>query len=139
MTIKVGCLLAIASALVLSPAAPAFAQKTSGRDIQLETITVSGVRGFSSDVTQVGSFRGAKLVDTPMTITVLPRDLLDAQQATNLNDTLRNFAGVNNSQTSTVVTSGQSVRGIPLDNRNAYRLDGSLPVINLMDMPTDDK
>jgi iron complex outermembrane receptor protein len=139
MTTKVGSLLAIASALALSATTPTFAQEASRPDMQLETITVFGVRGFSSDVTQVGSFRGAKLVDTPMTVTVLPRDLLDAQQATNLNDTLRNVAGVTNSQTSTVVTSGQSVRGIPLDNRNAYRLNGTLPVINLMDMPMEDK
>jgi iron complex outermembrane receptor protein len=112
----------------------------AGQDgTKLETITVSGVRGFSSDVTQVGSFRGAKIVDTPMTVSVLPRDLLDSQQALNLNDSLRNVAGVNNSQTSTVVTSGQSVRGIALDNRNGYRLDGGLPIINLLDMPTEDK
>jgi iron complex outermembrane recepter protein len=108
-------------------------------NLQLETVTVTGVKGFGTDVTQVGSFRGAKLVDTPMTVQVLPHDLLVSQQALNLNDALRNIAGVDNSQTSTVVTSGQSVRGIPLDNRNAYRMDGSLPVINLMDMPTEDK
>jgi len=108
-------------------------------NLQLETVTVTGVKGFGTDVTLVGSFRGAKLVDTPMTVQVLPHDLLVSQQALNLNDALRNIAGVDNSQTSTVVTSGQSVRGIPLDNRNAYRMDGSLPVINLMDMPTEDK
>jgi iron complex outermembrane receptor protein len=115
-------------------AAPALAQ-----ELQLETVTVTGTKGFGTDVTQVGSFRGAKLVDTPMTVNVLPRDLLDAQLATGMNDTLRNIAGVTNSQTTTVVVSGQSVRGIPLDNRNAYRLDGSLPIINLIDLPTEDK
>jgi iron complex outermembrane receptor protein len=107
--------------------------------MQLETVTVTGVEGFGTDVTEIGGFRGAKLIDTPMTIQVLPRDLLESQQAENLNDALRNIAGVDNSQTSTVVTSGQSVRGIPLDNRNGYRMDGSLPVINLMDMPMEDK
>ena len=130
---------ALASTLSLALlVGPALAQDTAD-NMQLETVTVTGVKGFGTDVTQVGSFRGAKLIDTPMTIQVLPHDLLQAQQAQNLNDALRNIAGVNNSQTSTVVTSGQSVRGIPLDNRNAYRMDGSLPVINLMDMPTEDK
>jgi len=132
---------ALASASTLSLAlfvGPALAQETAD-NMQLETVTVTGVKGFGTDVTQVGSFRGAKLIDTPMTIQVLPHDLLESQQAQNLNDALRNIAGVNNSQTSTVVTSGQSVRGIALDNRNAYRMDGSLPVINLMDMPTEDK
>src|SRR3984957_16678590 len=142
---KVRWVLASASTLSLAMfTGPALAQDTQTAqnttdNLQLETVTVTGVKGFGTDVTQVGSFRGAKLVDTPMTIQVLPHDLLESQQAQNLNDALRNIAGVNNSQTSTVVTSGQSVRGIALDNRNAYRMDGSLPVINLMDMPTEDK
>src|SRR5476649_1549176 len=118
---------ALASASTLSLAlfvGPALAQETAD-NMQLETVTVTGVKGFGTDVTQVGSFRGAKLIDTPMTIQVLPHDLLESQQAQNLNDALRNIAGVNNSQTSTVVTSGQSVRGIALDNRNAYRGQGA--------------
>jgi iron complex outermembrane receptor protein len=117
-------------------ASQAYAQDTG---LALETITVTGTKGFGTDVTQVGSFRGAKLIDTPMTVNVIPRDLLDAQLAVGMNDTLRNIAGVTNSQTTTVVTSGQSVRGIPLDNRNGYRLDGSLPIINLLELPTQDK
>jgi iron complex outermembrane receptor protein len=117
-------------------ASQAYAQDTG---LALETITVTGTKGFGTDVTQVGSFRGAKLIDTPMTVNVLPKDLLNAQFAVGMNEALRSIAGVTNSQTSTVVTSGESVRGIPLDNRNAYRLDGSLPIINLLELPTEDK
>jgi iron complex outermembrane receptor protein len=130
--------MASGSGIVMAMLATA-AQAQQAAEPALESVTVQGVRGFGSDVSQIGSFRGAKVMDTPMSVSVLPRDLLDAQQAGSLNDTLRNIAGVNNSQTTTVVTSGQSVRGIPLDNRNAYRMDGSLPIINLLEMPNEDK
>ncbi len=105
----------------------------------LETVTVQGVRGFSSDVSQIGGFRGAQLIDTPATIAVLPRDLLDAQQVGGMNDLLKNVAGANSAQTGFTVTSNQSIRGIPLDNRNGFRMDGSLPFVNLIDLPMEDK
>jgi iron complex outermembrane receptor protein len=131
--------MATASILAISAFISTSSAYAQDSGLALETITVTGTKGFGTDVTQVGSFRGAKLIDTPMNIAVLPRDLLDAQQAVGMNDALRNIAGVTNSQTTTVVTSGQSVRGIALDNRNGYRLDGSLPIINLLELPTEDK
>lgn len=132
----------LASASTLSLAmfvGPALAQTADGSDLKLETVTVSATKGFGTDVTQIGGFRGGHIVDTPMTINVLPKDLLDAQQATSMTDILKNIAGANGSQVSTVVTSNQAIRGIPLDNRNGYRMDGSLPFINLIELPVEDK
>ena len=54
-------------------------------------------------------------------------------------DALKNTAGVTSSQTSPTVYNNLSIRGIPVDNRGNYRLDGSLPIVNLIDLPLEDK
>ena len=62
----------------------------------LEEVVISADRrkSFGADLVQAGTFRGAALIDTPLTVSVLPRELLEAQQATRLYDALRNTAGV---------------------------------------------
>src|SRR5882724_4656920 len=134
-------LLASASGIAITVvlATSAVAQTTSDNAPALEEVTVQGVRGFGSSVSQVGSFRGAQIIDVPATVNVLPRDLLDAQGVQGLNDVLKNISGSTTAQTSPVVTSNQTIRGIALDNRNGFRLDGSLPFINLIELPMEDK
>ena len=127
------------SALAVMMGTPVMAQTTSSDGPALEEVTVQGVRGFGSNVSQLGGFRGAQLIDVPATVNVLPRDLLDAQSAQGLNDILKNISGSSTAQTSPVVTSNETIRGIALDNRNAFRLDGSLPFINLLELPIEDK
>lgn len=106
----------------------------------LEDIVVTADRkSFSADYVQAGSFRGAEQLDTPLTISVIPEQVLLAQQAQGLLDALRNTAGVTSAQTSPTVYNNLSIRGIPVDNRGNYRLDGSLPIINLIDLPLEDK
>src|SRR5262249_2904194 len=112
-----GRMLASASCMALTVGVSA-ARAQEATAPALEEVTVQGVRGFSSEVTQVGAFRGAQIIDTPATIAVLPRDLLDAQQMQGLNDVLKNVAGANGAQTGQTVTSNESIRGIALDNRN---------------------
>lgn len=105
---------------------------------ELEEIVVTGDR-TGTEVVQVGSFRGAKQLDTPLTIAVIPRDVLDTQQATSLLDALRNTAGVTTSQTSPTVYNNMAIRGIDVENRGNYRLNGTLPIVNLTDLPLEDK
>ncbi|KTE84183.1 hypothetical protein ATE72_10220 [Sphingopyxis sp. HXXIV] len=92
-----------------------------------------------TELVQVGSFRGAKIIDTPLTIAVIPRDVLDTQQASSLIDALRNTAGVTTSQTAPTVYNNLAIRGIDVENRGNYRLNGTLPIINLTDLPLEDK
>ncbi|MDE2134941.1 MAG: TonB-dependent receptor [Alphaproteobacteria bacterium] len=141
LSTKTRWMLASASVVSISMmmAQTALAQATDSGELKLETIVVTGTRGFGTDVSQLGTFRGAHLIDTPMTIVVLPKDLLNAEQATNLTDILKNIAGANSAQVGTVVTSNQSIRGIPIDNRNGFRMDGSLPFVNLIELPVEDK
>ncbi|MFW7269683.1 TonB-dependent siderophore receptor [Gluconacetobacter sp. Hr-1-5] len=107
----------------------------------LEDIVVTGARAnrFGTDVVQAGSFRGAKALDTPLTVNVISRAVIETQQARNLQEVLQNTAGVTVSQTTPTVYSNLAIRGIPVDNRSNYRLDGILPIINLIDMPIEDK
>lgn len=105
-----------------------------------EVIVTADRRGsYSADLVQAGSFRGARQLDTPLTINVIPDALIRSQQAQGLLDVLRNTAGVSPSQTSTTVYSNIAIRGINVENRSNYRLNGILPIVNLIDLPLEDK
>jgi iron complex outermembrane receptor protein len=115
---------------------PALAQSPTLQEV---VITADRKGSYSADFVQAGSFRGARQLDTPLTINVIPDTLIQSQQAQGLLDALRNTAGVSPSQTSTTVYSNISIRGINVENRSNYRLNGILPIVNLIDIPLEDK
>ena len=123
--------------------APVHSQSVSGveRSPVLEEVRVTADRAgsFSADLVQVGSFRGARQLDTPLTVNVIPDALIQSQQAQSLLDALRNTAGISPAQATTTVYSNIAVRGITVENRSNYRLDGILPIVNLVDLPLEDK
>jgi len=120
--------------------APADAEPadTDGKVI-LEEIVITADRkeSFGANYVQAGTFRNAEVMDTPLTVNILPRTLLDAQQASSIGDALKNSAGVTYTQTNPSVTSNISIRGIPVDNRANYRMNGGLPIVNLVDLPLE--
>jgi iron complex outermembrane recepter protein len=123
---------------------PAVAQGATETDTgapALDEIVVTSDRkdSYSADFSQVGSFRGARQLDVPLTINVIPDALIEAQQASGLLDALKNTAGVSPSQVSTTVYSNVAIRGIAVENRSNYLLDGILPTVNLIDLPLEDK
>lgn len=130
-------------AVLTTVTTPASAQEaeTQPASPTLEEIVVTADRknSYSADLVQAGSFRGAKQLDTPLTISVIPLEMIQAQQAQGLLDALRNTAGVTSSQTSPTVYSNLAIRGINVENRGNFRLNGSLPIINLIDLPLEDK
>jgi iron complex outermembrane recepter protein len=135
---------ASAIALLIGAAAPlpATAQSAPAQDgSQLEEIFITADRkkSYSANYVQAGTFRNARQIDTPLTVTVIPREVLEAQQATNLFDAVRNSAGVLMSQVGPSVASNLQARGINFEARSSYRLNGSLPTINLIDLPLEDK
>lgn len=107
----------------------------------LDTVVVTGERqkSFAPSQVQVGAFRDQDPLDVPLTNNVMSRELLDAQGAQGLFDALRNTAGVTRSQVSGSTYDNLSIRGILVENRGNYRLNGSLPVINLIDIPLENK
>jgi iron complex outermembrane receptor protein len=146
--------LAAAVALALAALSPAAAaqeaqaqqgqapeKKADDKTKQLETITVSSERvsGFKARTTQIGAFRDAEMLDVPMTINVIPRAVLDVQEAQGLFDALKNTAGVARSQVNGTAADNLSIRGVQTENRTSFRLNGGLPVNNLVEMPMENK
>lgn len=133
------CLALLASAAA-SAAAAEGASPASGRDgVALDEVVVTADRrnSFSADYVQVGAFRDTRVRDTPLTVAIMPKELLDAQLARSVIDAVRNTAGVSQAQINTVIYSNLAIRGIPVDNFANYRLNGVLPIINLVDMPIE--
>ena len=135
-----------ASTIAAALAAPsARAQSAPGASAPsapaLEEIVVTADRrdSFSADLVQAGSFRGARQLDTPLTVNVITEALIESQQALGLLDALRNTAGVTQAQNTPTVYSNIAIRGINVENRGNYRLDGILPIVNLVDLPLEDK
>ena len=143
---------AVALAFIASPFGVAWAQeaqvsapppadkKDDGKP-HLEIINVNAERvtGFKARTSQIGAFRDAELLDVPATINVIPRTVMDVQDAQGLYDALRNTAGVARSQTSGTVADNLSIRGVATENRTSFRLNGGLPVNNLVEMPMENK
>jgi iron complex outermembrane receptor protein len=138
---------ALASGVIAAAAwfATARVQAQSASDAnpppQLEDVVITADRpaSFSADLVQAGSFRGARQLDTPLTVNVIPDALIQSQQALGLLDALRNTAGVSPAQATTTVYSNIAIRGITVENRSNYRLNGILPIVNLIDLPLEDK
>ena len=107
----------------------------------LDEVVVSGERKktFAPETVRVGAFRDQDPLDVPLTNAVMSRELLDAQGAQGLFDALKNTAGVTRSQVSGSTYDNLSIRGIVVENRGNYRLNGSLPIVNLIDIPLENK
>lgn len=123
----------------------AWAQSPAGasdksNEVVLEDIVVTADRkGFGADLVQVGTFRNARIIDVPLTVNVVSSDLLKSQGAQSLFDALRNTAGVSRAQTNGAVADNVTIRGITVENRTSFRLNGSLPIVNLVDLPLENK
>ena len=132
----------LASAISVAFAIPhAYAQTAPADEKELSTVTVSAERSgsFKSSSVQVGTFRDMAPIDVPQTSNVVTRAVLDAQGVTGLFGALQNTAGVSRSQLNGSTYDNISIRGILVENRGNYRLNGSLPVINLVDIPLENK
>lgn len=114
-------------------------QTESTQALPVVTVTADSAGSFKSDVVQVGTFRDLAPIDVPQTSNVITREALDAQAATSLFGAIRNTAGVTRAQLSGSTYDNVAIRGIIVENRSNYRLNGSLPVINLVDIPLENK
>ena len=129
---------ALALSLAAIPLSPVLAQTAPA---ELAPVDVIGERAgsYKSNSVQVGTFRDLAPLDVPQTSNVVTREVLDAQAASGLFDALRNTAGVTRSQLSGSTYDNIAIRGILVENRGNYRLNGSLPIINLIDVPLENK
>lgn len=136
------------SMLALLAAFPVHAETAGGeagtepqQEMALDEVIVTGSRtpSFKADVVQVGAFRNQPLLDTPLTVAIIPRAVLDAQGAQGLEDALRNTPGVTQQSTSPLTSNNFVSRGVLMNARTNYRLNGSLPIINLGPIPIENK
>ncbi|MBL9201149.1 MAG: TonB-dependent siderophore receptor [Opitutaceae bacterium] len=132
-----------ASLLAQTPAATSTAAADAKNlpAVTLESFNVSGkkVQSYQAESVQLGAYRDVDPVDVPLTINVLTREVLDAQAARGLHDALKNTAGVTRAQITGSVYDNLAIRGILIENRGNYRLNGSLPIINLADISMENK
>lgn len=141
-----------AAALSIASAAPALAQtaapaqpaaKPAAQPAEDDSgdIVVTGERAnrFGTDVVQSGSFRNANILDVPMTVSVIPDALLKSQQAIDLIDAVRNTAGVSTSGTGPAAYNNLTIRGISVDTRSSYKLNGTLNILSSTAFPLEDK
>ena len=131
---SIGPLLALPVLAQVSPAV-----EEAATELQEVRVTAERSRSFTSKTVQVGAFRDQDPLDVPLTNNVVTREVLDAQGSRSLYGALRNTAGVTRSQLTGSTYDNISVRGILVDNQRNYRLNGSLPIINLLDTPLENK
>ncbi len=132
------------SLTALVSAFPAMAQtadadKASDPKLEVIEITADRPNSYSADLVQAGSFRGATQMETPLTIAVITSELLQSQQAIDIMDALKNTSGVSASSNGPAVYNNLTIRGIPVDTRQNFRLNGSLPILSSIAFPLEDK
>jgi iron complex outermembrane receptor protein len=113
--------------------------KDGGKDDGEIVVTGERANRFGTDTVQSGSFRNARVLDVPMTVAVIPGELLKSQQAIDLLDAVRNTAGVSTTGSNPVAYANLTIRGITVDTRANYRLDGSLVMLSSTSFPLEDK
>jgi iron complex outermembrane receptor protein len=109
---------------------------------QLSGVTVADRRsgdGFVAGTVEAGTFRGADIMDVPATVNTVTREVFELQGATGIYDVLRNTAGVTRQQNGGDTFDQLVIRGIQVENRTNYRLNGALSVLNFSEIPLENK
>ena len=117
----------------------AWAQDNDDQVLGAVTITGAKAQGFMPTTAEAGTFRGANIMDVPSTVNVITREVLDLQAAGGLFDAVRNTAGVTRQQNGGDTWDQLVIRGITVENRTNYRLNGSMPIMNFSQVPMEDK
>lgn len=133
----VGALLSLATVSALAETHQSEKDDTS----VLSSITIEDIRaeGLRPETVEAGTFRGTNIMDVPSTVNVITKEALDLQAATGTYDALRNTAGVTKQQNGGETWDQLVIRGIEVQNRTNYRLNGSLPLMNFSQVPLEDK
>ncbi|MDQ3235256.1 MAG: TonB-dependent siderophore receptor [Pseudobdellovibrionaceae bacterium] len=122
---------------------PGFAQAAEDEKLSTlpEVVVKDGAeddQGIQSNKTKVTPFGEKELKDTPNTITVINRELLDQQMAVTLSDAVKNDAGVTSISAPAGYYESVTIRGFTLDNWRNYKRDG-LSFINQSTTPLENK
>ena len=108
-------------------------------DLATVRVTAARAQGFVPNTVEAGTFRGSEIMDVPSTVNVITRDVLELQAAGGLYDAVRNTAGVTRQQNGGDTWDQLVIRGIAVENRTNYRLNGSLPIMNFAQVAMENK
>jgi len=111
-------------------------------DVQvLQAVQITGARadGLLPTTTEAGSFRGSNIMDVPSTVNVVTRELIDLQAMGGLYAAVRNTPGVTRQQNGGDTWDQLVIRGIAVENRTNYRLNGSMPIMNFSQVAMENK
>ena len=108
---------------------------------ELDTVTVRADRasGFVPHTVEAGTFRGGSIMEVPATVNTVTREVIELQGAAGIHDVLRNTAGVTRQQNGGDTFDQLVIRGITVENRTNYRLNGSLAIPNVSEIPLENK
>lgn len=125
-----------------TPATTAPATKTPAQKIQPVTTTVV-VHGdtkdnYLSDLVTVGTLDGSSLQETPLSATVVTRELLNDQMARLLNDVVKNDASVGEDYAPVGYFGDYQIRGYVLDQNTGFQVNG-LTVVGAQNVPLENK
>jgi iron complex outermembrane receptor protein len=125
---------------------PALAALALPCAVQAQTSTLDAVdvlaersRGFVPNTVEAGTFRGADIMDVPATVNAVTSAVIELQDADSLYDVVRNTAGVTRQQNGGETFDQLVIRGIGVENRTNYRLNGSLAIPNISEIPMENK
>ncbi len=118
-----------------TPANPAEVDKELG----VVVVTGNSAKGLRAESVEAGTFRGADVMSAPSTVNVITREALDQQAAQGVYDAVRNTAGVTRQQNGGETWDQLVIRGMTVENRTNYRLNGSLSVMNFAQVMMEDK
>lgn len=109
------------------------------KELGVVVVTEHGSKGLRPETVEAGTFRGSDIMTVPSTVNVITREALDLQADQGLYEAVRNTAGVTRQQNGGETWDQLVIRGIGVENRTNYRLNGSLSVMNLAQTMMEDK
>ncbi|MDR3750099.1 MAG: TonB-dependent siderophore receptor [Terracidiphilus sp.] len=131
-----------ASAQSSTPAAPAQQPAATAPQVKRVTTTVV-VHGevkddYLPDTVTVGTLDGATLQQTPLSATVVTRDLLTDQQARVLSDVVKNDASIGEDYAPIGYYGDFEIRGVPIDLATGLQING-MTIAGEQDVPLENK
>jgi iron complex outermembrane receptor protein len=144
-----GCLIALPCAIAQSPApsatgaTPPFpVTKPAAQPLPRVTTTVVVHGGtadeFLSDAVTVGTLDGATLKESPVSATVVTRELLNDQGARLLSDVVKNDASIGEDYAPVGYYGDYEIRGFPIDLATGLQING-MTIAGEQDVPLENK
>jgi len=139
------CWLAIASgAFAQSPAQSTSAPEPAATQQKIQPVTTTVVvhgevkDGYLSDAVTVGNLDGATLAETPLSATVVTRELLTDQGARVLSDVVKNDASIGEDYAPVGYYGDYAIRGFAIDLATGLQVNG-MTIAGEQDVPLENK